>query len=167
MQQSSLRPICLLRSHDASSTTSLSVLNELKARARPPSVIPGPFPAGSGAEGSSQDSNHNAPIRKYLDEASSPVPTQDALFELDVIDRRRATPDQWRTVGAYLRQSRPSQIEALKDETGPIVVNWDDGEAVQNIDGVRRMIEKLEQESGRNEKASGKRDDSRLPCLIM
>lgn len=161
-------PGILSYSHDASSSVSQRVLKELQARAQAPSIVQG---GSGGAQTKDSGSRTATPAdeghaeqqpsaaQQYLAKASSaPAGTQDVLFQLDVVDRRRATPDQWRTVGAYLRRTRPSQIEALKDEAGPIVVNWDDGEAVQTVEGTQRLLAKLENEddAGRSKRGTGR-----------
>lgn len=58
-----------------------------------------------------------------------------------------------------LKQSR---IEALKDEQGPIVVDWDDGLAVQNEDEVKRLVDQLVE---KNASLTGKRGGN--GCIIV
>lgn len=88
-----------------------------------------------------------APVEDYLDEVkSAPIGHQDVIYELEVVDRNRATPDQWRTIGSFLHKNRQSQVEQLKDENGPVLVNWDDGIVAKSEAAAERMIANLEQE---------------------
>jgi hypothetical protein len=42
-----------------------------------------------------------------------------------------------------LSKSKRSQVEQLKDEEGAILVNWDDGQALQTEDAVQNLLSQL------------------------
>jgi hypothetical protein len=116
-------------SHDASSPSSQRILSLLQARIKP-----------EGHQASTSDLK--SPADEYLKSASSPINIPNAPFELEVVDKRSATSDQWNTIGAYLQKNRRSQVERLKDEDGAIVVDWD-GQVLQSEGEVNTFLEQL------------------------
>lgn len=94
-----------------------------------------------------------SPAEEYLKSASSQEKTSSAPFELEVVDKRSATTDQWNTIGAYLQKNKRSQVEELKDEEGPLVVDWD-GQVLQSEDAVKSFLDRLPK--SKEDRKSGK-----------
>ncbi|UZJ52042.1 hypothetical protein CBS101457_001362 [Exobasidium rhododendri] len=117
--------------HDASSPSSQRVLSLLQARVRP-----------SGQQDSVNEEDLKSPAEMYLRSASSQQAVPTAPFELEVVDKRGATSDQWNTIGAYLQKNKRSQVEQLKDEEGALVVDWD-GQVLQSEEEVKSFLDRL------------------------
>jgi hypothetical protein len=75
-------------------------------------------------------------------------------FELEIVDRRKATPDQWNTIGSYMNKSKRSQIIQLMDEEGAILVDWDDGQVLQTEDAVQNLLYQFTKEKETSKGAS-------------
>lgn len=131
-------------SHDGQSSSSQRVLNILQSRSNSRSKL----------KNKEQDkpSNGDQPsrVKEYLQEAANgKLSDQEPIFELEIVERSKATIDQWKVIGSYLLknqqndQIKQSQIESLKDQQGPIVVNWDDGLAIEKEEEVKEMINRL------------------------
>lgn len=139
-------------SHDASSPSSQRILSLLQARVRPDALSASGATASASGAAPSQD--NGSPARKYLDAASSQQATSSAPFELEVLDRSKATSDQWNTIGSFLSKNRRSQVEQLKEEQGPLVVNWEDGQALQTEGEVQTLLDRMSKENA-GAKSSG------------
>lgn len=98
-------------------------------------------------QNTSQNASEPSRVKEYLKEAATGNADQEPIFELEVVERSKATMDQWKVIASYLEKTKKelkqSKIEALKDEQGPIVVDWDDGLAVQNEEEVKELVKKL------------------------
>ena len=105
-------------------------------------------------------------MKQYLKEAATGNADQEPAFELEIVERSKATMDQWKVIASYLEKTKnelkQSRIEALKDEQGPIVVDWDDGLALQNEDEVKRLVDQLVE---KNASLTGKRGGN--GCIIV
>lgn len=102
----------------------------------------------------SQVEDAKSPAAEYLKTASSALPSHSAPFELEIVDRMRATPDQWNTIGSYLSKNKRSEVEMLKGEEGAILVNWDDGQALQTEDAVQGLLDRLSKQQETQKKGS-------------
>lgn len=125
---------------------SQNVLRILEARARPASVT---------LKHDKVDHQGKSPVRQYLDEAASAV-TIDPPFELEVVERTKATPDQWRVIGSYLNRTRQSQLQELREDEGPFVVDWDDGVVIRSESETEQLVNRLsaDDRQGNRSKAS-------------
>lgn len=136
----------------------------LQARSKPATVMAGDKgkPSDDGGRGAGHDDQRQtAPARAYLDQAATAIEGEPD-FELEIVDRARATADQWRVIASYLHRPRASQVEALKDEQGPVVVDWDDGEVVQTEQETQTLVDRLAREQAkRNGRAGG-----RTGCVV-
>lgn len=110
-----------------------------------------------------QGENQQSPANEYLNSASSQQSTSTAPFELEILDRAKATSDQWNTIGSYLAKNKRSQVEELKDEQGAIVVNWEDGQALQTEESVQALIDRLSKEGNRG----AERERGSSSCAIV
>lgn len=126
----------ILSSHDTSSPSSQRILTLLQSRVKPAELT-------SVDRKNNQVEDAKSPAVEYLQSVSSSLPSQSAPFELEVVDRKRATPDQWNTIGSYLCKNKRSEVEMLKGEKGAILVNWDDGQALQTEDAVQGLLDGL------------------------
>lgn len=127
------------KSHDATSPSSQRILSLLQARARPATASLGDDDVTTNK---TQDNDNASPAEEYLKSASSQQSNPTAPFELEVVDKRNATSDQWNTIGAYLKKNKRSQVEELKGEEGCLVVDWD-GQVLQSEDAVKNFLDRL------------------------
>ncbi|PWN36292.1 uncharacterized protein FA14DRAFT_172846 [Meira miltonrushii] len=127
-------------SHDSHSSSSQRILNILQSRSKPASEL-------VSDQNTPPNADEPSRVKQYLKEAATGNADQEPVFELEVVERSKATMDQWKVIASYLEKTKNelklSRIEALKDEDGPIVVDWDDGLAVQNEEEVKQLVEKL------------------------
>lgn len=141
-------------SHDSRSPVSQKVRRLLEEKARPASVT---------LKQHDDDAQATSPARRYLDEAASAV-TIDPPFELEIVDRIKATPDQWRVIGSYLNRTRQSQIQELKEDQGPFIVDWDDGVVIRSEEEAKELVSRLSEGNyGRGSKA----DQTGSLCIII
>lgn len=137
------------------------MLNILQSRSKPASEIT------KDQETRSSNGDEPSRVKQYLKEAATGNVDQDPMFELEIVERSKATMDQWKVIASYLEKTKnelkQSRIEALKDENGPIVVDWDDGLAVQNEEEVKELIDKLI--DGKGDSKAGKTGGN--GCVIV
>jgi hypothetical protein len=132
--------------HD-SSPTSQRVVSLLQSRYK---LAPPPIPNRE----TSSSSSSSSPAQAYLDSASSPNQSSSSSpFEIEIVEKRKATRDQWDTIGSYLSKHKRSQVEALKDEEGPLVVDWD-GQVFQTEEAIEKFLDQITKE-GESKRDSG------------
>lgn len=93
---------------------------------------------------------------------------EEPLFDLEVrsLPHERPTAEQWNLIGEYLhhKPQRRSEIERLKDESGPFVVDWDGGVVERDEQGVKALLDRLQSEQASSSGSRGKGND--WGCVI-
>lgn len=114
------------------------------------------LPPSQGQSQQQQQQAPKGPAREYLDRATEHE-LDDPLFELEVrsLPGERPTAEQWNLMGEYLDKRRRTDVELLKGEPGPFVVDWEGGAVERDEEGVKKLLDRLQKEQESGNKGNG------------